>query len=372
MVWRGVSRWIPTVVWVGAIGAAVSLYRGEHTVGSVQGFAEDRSITIAPSEVGRVRELRASLHQFVEPGDILVQLDDRECQLRLATLTAELERLRKDIDAERSQLAMSQTDLELTEEDLSRRLLTDRESAHIQYLSMMAIQAGDQARLNGLMVEEDILNQLLHKKDASFREVNNFKTEIDAVRARLKSNEDNLARMHKAFRDADLRWYMHHEQQKMPYDRDAVLAPLHVAVQVKEHEILELVHRIDENVRRSPIHGQVTALYAGSGDTVNAGDPILVVSPTSTRRVIAFVSEAEAGRVRVGAPMRIHPAARSPDGRRAMDGEIVSVADTIREAPERFRRMPNIPVWGREIVIRIDGDAMLIPGESVSINWQRN
>jgi multidrug resistance efflux pump len=369
---RKLIRITPAVVWLLAIGGAMMLFSREHRVGSLSGFAEDRSITIAPTELGRVRELRAELHQFVEPGDILVQFDDRDDQLALATMTTDLEHLRKEIESEASKLQFEEAGLDVDSQDLSRRFLTDRESAHVQYLSALATQAGDKGRLNGLLVEEDILEQLYKETSASFRELNAFKTGVQEVRERVRANEENLARMQKAYQEADARWFAHHDRQKIPYDREAVLAPLHVAVQVKEREILELVHRIDEGVRRAPIRGQITALYVGIGDTVVAGNPMLVISPTSTKRVIAYLPESETATVRVGEKLRVLPVAKGREGNRSMEGRIVSVADAIREAPTRFRRMPNLPVWGREVVIRIEGKPGLIPGEAVSINWKAN
>ncbi len=363
---RSFKRYAPPVIWGLAVIAAITMYPRRLSPGAFLGYAEDRSIVMTNIEPGMVRELGAGLHEFVEPGDVLVRMDDRGERLELVTLTTDLERLRKEVDAERSKLELDVANIEFNEIDLSRRLLTDRESAHIQYLSALVTQASDQSLLNGLLVELDILNRLFEKEQASFRELNNFETQVETVRTRIETNKENIARMLQVFQDADRRWFTYSDRQELPIDYESVLTPIRLAADVREREIAELTYRMDQCILRSPIHGQVTALFVQSGDRVMSGDPLLVISPVRTDRVVAYLPENQAALASLGSSVRLYPVSSGPDGPRKIEGTVQSISDAIRETPLRHRKVPNWPVWGREVIIST-GNETLLPGEAVSL-----
>lgn len=367
---RGLKALIPAAIWIGAVGAAIGLYPRRFSTGSVIGYAEDLSITMTNMEPGLVRDLGAALHEFVEPGDVLVRMDDRGDRLRLLTLSKDLERLQQEVDAERVKLELDRTSVEINAADLARRYLTDREAAHVQYLSALVTQASDQSLLNGMMVEQEILQRLYKTETAGFRELNTFETQIDAVRARIDKNKKNIERMLQAFEDADKRWYNHSDKLEVPVDYESVLRPLRLAVDVREREIEELTFLIDLRVLRSPIHGQVTAVFVQSGDRVQGGDPLVVVSPIGTGRVVAYLPENKATAVSVGESVSLYPTASGPEGQRKLVGEVTSVSDAVREVPIRYRRLPNWPSWGREVVVSVK-DESLLPGEAVSLVFTR-
>ncbi|RIK69281.1 MAG: hypothetical protein DCC65_00625 [Planctomycetota bacterium] len=367
---RGLKALIPAALWIGAVAAALSLYPRRFSTGSVIGYAEDLSITMTNVEPGLVRNLGAKLHEFVEPGDVLVRMDDREDRLHLITLSKDLERLQNEVESERIKLNLDQTNVEINAADLARRYLTDRESAHIQYLSALVTQASDQSRLTGMLIEHEILQRLYKTENAGFRELNNYETEVEAVRARIESNERNIDRMLKAFVDADKRWYNFNNKLEVPVDYEAVLRPIRLAVDVREREIEELTFRIDQRVLRSPIHGQVTAVFVQSGDRVQGGDPLVVISPVGTQRIVAYLPENKATVVSVGETVSLYPTAPGPEGPRRLVGEVTSVSDAVREVPIRYRRLPNWPSWGREVVVSVK-DESLLPGEAVSLVFTR-
>jgi hypothetical protein len=50
-----------------------------------------------------------------------------------------------------------------------------------------------------------------------------------------------------------------------------------------------------------------------------------------------------------------------------MTGEVVGVGSRIVAYPERLRKRPEIPLWGREIEVRISEDNPFLLGEKVMI-----
>lgn len=359
----------PAAVWLVAIAAAGYLYSKRSMTGTITGYAEVRPVTVAHLEPGMVRELRAQLHQLVEPGELLAKMDDRDDRLELSTITTDLKRLQGEVKAERTRLNLEQAGVELDTDDLSRRLLVDREAAHIQYLVQLVERAGDQATLDGTLVEYGILERLFEDEQANFREVNLLKTQVDALRARILKNDEALKRMKKAFEEADQRWFTFNDRQQEPVDYESVLTPIRMAADVREKEIHELIFRIDQHALRAPVRGQITAVLVEPGDRVLAGEPLITISPTATDRVVAYLPEDKTRIVYLGEPVRVYPLAGGVGGRQGVPGTVLSVADSVTEAPLRFRKVPNWPVWGREVVVALADDMTLMPGEAVSLRF---
>lgn len=97
-----------------------------------------------------------------------------------------------------------------------------------------------------------------------------------------------------------------------------------------------------------------------------SGDPLLVISPVRTDRVVAYLPENQAALASLGSSVRLYPVSSGPDGPRKIEGTVQSISDAIRETPLRHRKVPNWPVWGREVIIST-GNETLLPGEAVSL-----
>ncbi len=357
----------PIVVWVVAIAAALGLAKRISHTGPMTGYAEDRTVTLVNLASGLVRDVRPRLHEEVQEGEIVARLDDTADALHLKTLEVDVKRLQSEVEAESAKLAMDAAREDTSERDLARRFMVDRESAHIQYLTQLLTDANDRALLNGAVFEFEIVRDLMDKKTASARELNRVRTDVDALRARIDENKATIARMKLAFDDADRRWHNYEKQKREPVDYSPVLTAARLAADVREREIAEVVHRIDEHVVRAPIRGQVTALYADAGDSVIAGGPLMAISPTLTSRVIAYLPESGVASVRIGERVRVLPVASATGRPRYYPGMVVSMADVVAEAPARYRRAPQWPLWGRAVVVLLDSGAGLMPGEAVTL-----
>lgn len=357
----------PIAVWLAAIAVAVVLARRVRHVGPLTGYAEDRTITLVNLSSGLVRDVRPRLHEEVQEGEIVARLDDTADALHLKTLQADVKRLQADVEAEAARLAMEAARQDTSDRDLARRFMVDRETAHIQYLSQLLTDANNRALLNGATFEYEIVKDLIDKKTASARELNRVRTDVDSLRAQIDENKPTIARMKQAFDDADMRWHNYVKQKREPVDYEPVLTAARLAADVREREIAEIVHRIDQQVVRAPVRGQVTALFANAGDPVIAGSPLMAISPTLTNRVIAYLPESGVASVRVGERVLVSPVAAMPGGRRSYSGQVVSMADVVSEAPPRYRKAPQWPLWGRAVVVLLDSGAALMPGEAVTL-----
>ena len=282
--WRRMRRplmaGVPVVVWLLAIGAALQLHRQVGMVAAVNGFAEDHPVTLAHLEPGVVREVYVRLYDQVSCGQMLVSMDDRQERIQLDATERDIERLRAEVLAEEARLSASNAWASADVDDLARRFAVDRESAHIDYLSQLAIDARDRILLRGTLAEYEIVRTLHDQASAPFRELNDIQTELDSLRATIAENAEVLARQRKAFEDADRRWsrYVEHDEVATAYG--PVLTPLRLAIDVRERDLQEIVRLIDTHVLRAPVDGQVTTLLAHAGEPVQAGAALVTISPT--------------------------------------------------------------------------------------------
>ncbi|MEE9297353.1 MAG: HlyD family efflux transporter periplasmic adaptor subunit [Phycisphaerae bacterium] len=363
---RGLLAGTPVMVWCVAIVAALYLHQRSSVSGTVLGFADDQPVTLAHLEPGVVREVHVRLYDTVARGHVLVTMDASAERIQLRVVEADVERLAAEVLAEKARLEASNSWSTADVEDLARRFAVDREAAHVDYLSQLVINARDRILLRGTTVEYGIERDLYEHGDANFREFNDIQTEVDALKEVLANNATVLARTKEAFEEADRRWSRFIDDKNAGGAYEPVLTPLRLAIEVRKRGLEEIVRRIDAHVLRAPVAGQVTDLMAHAGDRVEAGSPLVLISPTSTSRVLAYLPEQMILSPRVGRPVTVRCLA-SAGGRREFPGAIVGLSATVSEAPVRFRTIPSLAVWGRGMLVELADEVRLIPGEVVRI-----
>ena len=216
-------------------------------------------------------------------------------------------------------------------------------------------------------MEHDLVRSLYEGGNAPFRELNDIETEVDALKASVAKNAEVLERKKRVFEQADRRWVEYVERSGLEIPFDPILMPLRLAVEAGERDLEELVLQIDNHVLRSPIDGQVTLLAARVGDRVQAGVPLVAVSPMLTNEVVAYLPERMVASARVGAPVSVRCVAPADGLHRECTGTVISLSATVTEAPPRHWMLPNYPVWGRGLVVALSDGVHLIPGEAVRI-----
>lgn len=367
---RGIlARTVPVAAWIAMILVALNLHQRRSPGGAVVGYAEYNPVTLSYLQSGAVRGLHVSLHEHVRPGQVVVTMDDSQERSRLSTIEKDIERLAAEVEAERGRLQFARADDRRNDDGLERRFLVDRETFHVEYLATLVGDARDRIRLRGGLVEYEIIKGLYERGDAEFREFNDQQTEVDALAAKIEENKALLQRQKLAFNDADQRWFRYRDSRTGPVEFDVVLTPLRLAVEVRQRELNELVYQIDAHVLRAPIDGQVSKLFAHAGDRVQAGSPLLRISPTATDRAILYLPEYRAGLASVGMPVNVRRLASLGGSRTLLAGRIESLAPGIDEVPLRYRLAADRPEWGRAAVVTLDDGVKLMPGEAVSVSF---
>lgn len=371
-------RWVrrlqavtPVVVWCGAIVFAITLHRKAALHGDVVGYAVHQTITLAHPEPAVVRAMHVRLYDTVQAGQVLVTLDDTAERIELAAVEDDIERLAARVAAERARLEADHAWSSADVDDLARRFAVNREAAHIDYLAQLATDARDRMLLQGALVEHEFVKELCRKDNSALIEFNDTRTEVQSLTETVAKNEAVVARKREAFEAADRRWSLFIKEKEVAARYEPILTPLRLAIDVRRHDLDDVVRRIDAHALRAPVAGQVTTLAVNAGSTVEAGVPLLVISPTSSNQVLAFLSEEQIRSARRGTRVAIRRVAFDDPSTR-LAGTVQSLAESVSEAPLRFRRASSVPIWGRGLLIELDDEVVLMPGEAVHIAFLAN
>jgi len=100
------------------------------------------------------------------------------------------------------------------------------------------------------------------------------------------------------------------------------------------------------------------------GEVVTAGDSILAVAEMPPAEVVAYVGEQYIGHVQEKMAVELIKDRKREQKARS---EVVHVGPVVELMPQRLWRNPNIPQWGRPIVIKVPDGFELIPGELVGV-----
>jgi HlyD family secretion protein len=108
----------------------------------------------------------------------------------------------------------------------------------------------------------------------------------------------------------------------------------------------------------------VASVNVRDGEKVSSFSPIITLTRKSPSLIRGYIHESMYKKMKVGAKVNVISQA---DGKK-LEGEIIGLSSRIVEFPIRLRKVPEVIVYGREVIIRIPEDNALLLGEMVSIS----
>lgn len=309
--------------------------------GTAVGYVEEQVYSVSPLQAGRIKELRISLGQAVKAGDILVQLDTRQLDLRKQKVQAELQQAKAQL---------------LAEQDL--------QAAQLARGQLQAVRAN--ADVQRMRAE-------LREVDQSVKRLSNLTTqrlvradEVEAARKQQKALAAELsARPHASNKDMEqmgLRPRPLSEQQRRLEQR---LGPQQVAIAVHEAELAQIDYEISELTLRAPVDGLVGVILHRVGDVVSAGMPVITLVTSRPGHIVTYVPERQIRNYPPGAVVSLRKIGVAVA---AMRAHVVELAPMVEEVPVRARPTPSVPMWGRRIVVKLDDPVPLLPGDAFRVS----
>ncbi len=263
-----------------AIVIAGYLYYRATRVSTDDAFVEGRVHTIASKVAGTVKTVAVAENQVVKRGDILVEIDEADYDIKVKEASTAL-------DTEKTRLFEAES-----RRDAAKKQVDEVKAAINSAKAAEELQEANarQARIDRKRAEN------LFKNEAISRErFEKAKTSLDVAEAQLKASREQVKRL-EATLDA---------QTSMVKQAEAVVRTQGAAI--KQRKTLVEAAYLNKSYTKitAPADGYVTKKSVEVGNQVNAGQPLLAVVALDDLWVVANYKETQLEKIKPGQKVKI-------------------------------------------------------------------
>jgi multidrug resistance efflux pump len=377
---------LPVLVWlVAAVGVGMLFHHRSQRF-EVLGIAQGNVREIAATCTGRLKSVPVQLFEEVRKGDVVAiidtVLDDEHLEAELATTSAEVQHLQAELAHTQQRLVAEAANMETDRIAAQRRFSVDVENARLRVLELKTLLETDRITLEDLQLDNQIFitRNLSDQNDVAHYERQKMKVEYNVLAKKIEENEHLLAQAESDLEQARQRQDEFAQRQLQHPPVDSALEVLRRAIKVQEQRVEELLARRVALVLKSPIDGVVSQILRRpvrrtgegvvrqmllrEGEAVLEGDPILTVAEGKPSEVIAWVGGERLGRVREGMTVEL---IKENEPAQIVSSQVTYVGPIMEVIPQQLWAIPDIPQWGRPMLIPIPPGLKLIPGEMVGV-----
>ena len=369
--WRRIrSQVLPVLVFGGIAVLTVRLWSWQAGPPTVVGEVEALRFDTASHIDGVLVALPAGeLEPFdvVMAGELIAKLDDRPVLASLATLQADLLRIKQELAATEAGVRQQDADRQHDHEDEARRLAVDLERLRLQIVDRKALLETDRIELLRLDETYDAVREAYEQEAETEFSLTINQLQRDEVEQRIRSNTVALGEAEDQVAAAVQR--LKYQPMVAPPYLEAFLAPVRAAIATQEARVRELAIQVGWLEIRSPITGTISAVYARPGQAVGAGDPILTVADGHIRHIVAYIRQHQRVEPRVGTAVEVRIRSR---GQTSVQTWIDRVGAQIEPVPLHHLRDPRVLEWGLPVRIVMPPELSLRPGELVDVTFRHD
>jgi multidrug resistance efflux pump len=333
-----------------------------------------------------LKSVPVQLFQEVKKGDTVAiidtVLDDEHLEAQLATASAEIQRLSAELAHNKELLLVEASNQQTNWIADRRRFSVDVENIRLQILELKTQLETDRTMLGNLELNSKIFvtQNISDQNDVAYYELQKTKIEYNALAKKIEENQHLLTQTEIDLEQARKRHDEFAQRQLQHAPVDSALEVIRRAIRVQELLVDELLARRVPLVLKSPIDGVVSQILRRpvrrtgegvvrqmirrSGEAVLSGEPILTISATRPSEIIAYVSGEQFERIREGIEVEVIKESEPPQIGRS---QVTYFGPIMEVMPQRLWIAPDIPQWGRPMLIEIPPGLNLIPGETVGI-----
>jgi multidrug resistance efflux pump len=386
---------VPLTIWLAAVAAVTWLFFQRVQRFEAVGIARGQVRQIAANCTGRIVEIRAPLYAPVQKGQTLVvvdtvtdneQADEAKLRSQLAAAAAEAERFSAQLVPTQEKLRADCANMQMNQKDNWRRFEMDVDGARLRILDIQASLAAERVNLDELAVQVKINQKLLEEEAIVPFELEKIKVRYESAAKRVQENEQRLEEAKTVLAETQQRRDEFNTHEVPEQSVDAALEAIHKQIAVQEQIMKGLLEQLAAwKTRRAvelkaPIDGILIPIHAQRndallqrpgeeilrrpGEVVRAGDPILAVAEAEPTEIVAYVNEQQLGYLKDQMPVELVKTHLPPQ---IGQSKVVSIGPTIELMPQRLWRTPNLPQWGRPVLIDIPAGLRLVPGEVVGV-----
>ncbi|MGI8882967.1 MAG: efflux RND transporter periplasmic adaptor subunit, partial [Pyrinomonadaceae bacterium] len=301
-------------------------------------LASDAQTDVAPAVGGKIVQVNFDVGSYVNKGDVLVRLDDRDARIRVEQAQAQVEQQRKAVAQTEANVEQAIAGLRQTQARLG---VTDGETFNIENFSQVK---SIRAHLELAEKELTRATRLLETGDVARTIYDQRKAQRDQLLGQLDEARSNAAVAVKAISTA---------QAQVNTARTAV-GNARAAVATAQTQVDQANKAVTDMIIYAPISGFISERTADLGEFVATSAKIATIMRTSVLRLRIDVPEQSIGQVAVGQGISLQTSAY-PD--RNFAGTVVRI-------------LPNINATSRTMVVEAEvenGGGLLKPGQFATV-----
>jgi multidrug resistance efflux pump len=344
--WKSLLQYWPLVVFLCVGMLAILLYNRGGKYRVMTGTAERLVENVAPLESARIASIHVDVGDRVKAGDIIAQLDTSIVDAENAVQKERIYRAR--LEAQLDQLSLERQ-FSVTLQDAEQEL---RKAAMDMRLT--------QVEHDAITKEIERLQPLLEQRVISAETMTSKQAKESILRETLALMPDQIDALTAGVNRAK-------NQKSSALERMREMEETVLKAADAEGEALKLLNiRRDGYTLRAQQDGIVAQIDQQPGDVVNAGSSIASIIIQGPLRVIGFLPENDLSAISIGTEANIYPTVSSRETG-VIPAKVVQVSPAVYSLPERASPIRGQTVRGRQVVLELEKEANLVPGETVSI-----
>lgn len=318
----------------------VFIYTMVFRAGSVSfnGIAEATQFTVSVPSAVEIEAVHVQVGQEIHDGDTLVELNRPDLELRI-------NEVKREMDALQGHGTLSSANIDQKVAEIQADLNTRRNTLRFEIKRMQ-----DEYDQN-----LKIAKKLKSVSGTSTTESNAMAMQIKSKKQELAVLESNAATQIRLLRGS---------KGKQEETNTAELETL-------QKELEMLTKERDEQTILANGDWVVAEIFARDGEKLSSFTPIMTLTRKAPTQVRGYLNETYYNNIEVGALVEVS----SQVNRSKVRGRVLGMSSQIVPFPLRLLKMPDMPIYGREVNISIPENNGFLLGEKVSISevpgWKR-
>lgn len=324
-----------SIAWVVCVILAIVVgfvYQGK--VAMFRGIAEASETIISVPSATEIVKVHVVPGQEIHAGDTIVEINRPDLTLRIAELTREIDALEGRSNLSSAEIDQKVADVKANLETRRLTLTAEIRNLEAEYNSNKAISAK--------------LKSLSNSKSQSDGN--------DAMAMRIKSLKNELALATKSANEQIALLRGSSKLQKASGKSEA---------ENLKKELEEMQKQQEELIQIAKEDWVVGDVNVRDGEKVSSFAPIVTLAHKSPTLVRGYINEQIYQNMDLGEAVKVTTLAGTG---KAVVGEVVGLSSRIVAFPERMWKMPEMPVYGREVTIKIPENNPFLLGEMVTIS----
>ena len=357
---------LPLLVWClcAAVAGGMLLSRARRF--EYVGVAIAPSYEISSPAAATLASIGVGLYDNVGPGDVVAVLDDTQVKSVIETARANVRLLSAELDAAKAGLGGAAgpdglaTDL--------RRFAVDEDRQRLDALAIKVTLEGDRVEMERLEIDVRRAEALRAANLLSDADLDNARLLYQEVKRRNEENEILLNEAEEVVRRTQARRRDYGRGGGSAGSEPAAFRPLREGINVEIQRLKEVETQREALVLKSPVAGRVSSILAAKGQSVVAGEPILLIEEETVREIVAYVREGDARQVAPNSKVRV----TSVRSGKVTESVVVGVGPGLEVLPQRLWKNPQMMEYGLGVTIGASPMMALTPGELVSIDFVKS